>query len=312
MQADLFNEDLEGVSDAVRQGIAIQRAAAKAKRTGGELRMSEPLENPRFRVLNLGGGTQSCALALMSARGDLEPLDFAIFADTGWEKARTYRYVDWLETVVPFPILRVKRAGLNLGEYLIEGTTLPQKGRQHAPFYLDEPFGMMSKQCSKEFKTRVIHAALRQLLGLERGERGPAAPVIEQWLGMTTDELLRVSVSEKRYLHHRYPLIEKRMTKRDVFAWYDLRQLKRPPKSSCIFCPLQRPDQFREIQEDGEDWQRLIDFDRAIRPGYAGMEGSAYLLRQCKPIDQADLRNAADRGQGSFLDDDCGDAACGV
>lgn len=273
--------------------------------------MSEPLENPRYRVLNLGAGTQSCALALMSARGDIEPLDAAYFADTGWEKARTYRYLDWLETQVPFPIFRLRRDGLNLGEYLIENVALGNAKRMTAPFYVDDPFGMMSKQCSKEFKTRVIQAALRELLGLGRGERGPGEPVIEQWLGMTTDEMGRVSVSEKRYLYHRYPLIEQRMTKLDVFAWYDVRQLKRPPKSSCIFCPLQRPAQFREIRKDGEDWSRLVDFDRAIRPGYAGMEGTAYLVRQCRPIDEANLDSAEDKGQGSF-DDFCGDGACGV
>lgn len=306
-QHDLFDAPVEDMSDVERQALAFKRAYARK----GEVRLSEPLPSPQYRVLNLGAGTQSCALALMSARGDLEKLDFAIFADTGWEKARTYRYLDWLETQVPFPIMRVRREGLNLGQYLIEGTTLPQKGRQHAPFYLDEPFGMMSKQCSKEFKTRVIHAALREMLGLQRGERGPREPVVEQWLGMTTDEAGRVSVSEKRYLHHRYPLIELRMSKRDVFGWYFMRQLARPPKSSCIFCPLQRPDQFREIREDGEDWQRLIDFDRAIRPGYAGMDGAAYLLRQCKPIDEADLDSAEDKGQATF-DDFCGDGQCGV
>lgn len=291
----------------------IKRAAAmkRAERRRTELKISEPLPDPRYRVLNLGAGTQSCALALMSARGDLEKLDFAIFADTGWEKARTYRYLDWLETQVPFPILRVRRAGSDLGNFLIENTALPNKGRQTAPFYVDDPFGMLSKQCSKEWKTRVIQKALREILGLAPGERGPNEPVIEQWLGMTNDELTRVSISEKRYLHHRYPLIEKRMTKIDVFAWYDQRQLKRPPKSSCIFCPLQRPDQFREIREDGEDWRRLVDFDRAIRPGYAGMEGAAYLLRQCKPIDEADLDSLEDKGQTTF-DDYCGDGACGV
>jgi hypothetical protein len=304
---DLFTEWPADAPEDVKREAAKVRAA----RRKDVVRFSAPLDSPQFRVLNLGAGTQSCALALMSARGDLEPLDFAYFADTGWEKSRTYRYLDWLETQVPFPVIRLQRAGANLGEFLIENTTLSNKGRQTAPFYVDEPFGMMDKQCSKEWKTRVIQGALRALLGLAPGERGPSEPVIEQWLGMTTDELQRVSSSEKRYLHHRYPLIEKRMSKMDVFAWYDLRQIRRPPKSSCIFCPLQKPAQFREIREDGEDWPRLVGFDRSIRPGYAGMEGAAYLVRQCKPIDEADLDSPEDKGQVSF-DDFCGDGNCGV
>jgi hypothetical protein len=34
-----------------------------------------------MRVLSLGGGTQSCALALMSAAGDLPKVDHIVFAD---------------------------------------------------------------------------------------------------------------------------------------------------------------------------------------------------------------------------------------
>lgn len=36
----------------------------------------------RLRVLSYGGGTQSAALALMSAAGDLPKLDAVVFADT--------------------------------------------------------------------------------------------------------------------------------------------------------------------------------------------------------------------------------------
>lgn len=297
------------MSDHDLFGEAERKAAVRRKVRA--IKISAPLPDPRLRILNLGGGVQSCALALMSARGELEPLDCAIFADTGWEKMRTYRYLDWLEQQVPFPILRVKRAGLDLGQYLIEGATLPQEGRQHAPFYVSDPDTMLSKQCSKEFKTRVIHAALRELLGLGYGERGPAEPVVEQWLGMTNDELGRVSVSEKKYLHHRYPLIERRMTKADLYPWYEQRQLPVPPKSSCIFCPLQRPDQFRDLMATPEDRDRLVPFDEAIPPGHAGMSGRAYLVRQRVPIADADLRSAEDLGQVTF-EDFCGDGNCGV
>lgn len=309
---DLFDEDVEGESDAVRQGIAIQRAAARAARSKTEIRFSEPLADPLYRVLNLGAGVQSSALALMSARGELEPLDYAIFADTGWESVETYEYLEWLETQVPFPVLRVRRAGPDLGQYLIEGTVLPREGRQMAPFFTADPDGMMPKHCSKEFKTRVVQLAMRQLLGLGHGERGPGYPVIEQWLGMTTDETHRVSVSEKRYLHHRYPLIERRMKKIALYPWYEQRQLPVPPKSSCIFCPFNDPKRLAKLLAHPIDGPRLIGFDRAVRPGYAGMEGQVFITRERKPIDQCDLRTPTQRGQGEMgLDDYCGDGECG-
>lgn len=40
---------------------------------------------PSLRVLSYGGGTQSAALALMAAAGDLPKLDAVVFADTQGE-----------------------------------------------------------------------------------------------------------------------------------------------------------------------------------------------------------------------------------
>ena len=42
------------------------------------------------RFLSLGAGVQSSTLALMIANGELEPVDSAIFADTGWEPRKVY------------------------------------------------------------------------------------------------------------------------------------------------------------------------------------------------------------------------------
>ena len=40
-------------------------------------------------AISLGWGTQSFALAAMSALGELPPVDVAIHADTGYERAAT-------------------------------------------------------------------------------------------------------------------------------------------------------------------------------------------------------------------------------
>lgn len=44
---------------------------------------------PDLRVLSYGGGTQSAALALMSAAGELPKLDAVVFADTHGELPET-------------------------------------------------------------------------------------------------------------------------------------------------------------------------------------------------------------------------------
>jgi len=61
----------------------------------------------RLRVLSLGAGVQSTALALMAAHGEVGPMpDCAIFSDTGWEPAAVYEHLARLRSgnVLPFPV----------------------------------------------------------------------------------------------------------------------------------------------------------------------------------------------------------------
>jgi 3'-phosphoadenosine 5'-phosphosulfate sulfotransferase (PAPS reductase)/FAD synthetase len=54
-----------------------------------------------MKILSLGWGVQSFTLAAMVALGELEPIDYAIHADTTHESALTYEFADrwreWLE-----------------------------------------------------------------------------------------------------------------------------------------------------------------------------------------------------------------------
>jgi 3'-phosphoadenosine 5'-phosphosulfate sulfotransferase (PAPS reductase)/FAD synthetase len=64
------------------------------------------------RFLSLGAGVQSSTVALMIAHGELEPVEAAIFADTGWESPKVYEWLEWLEKQLPFPVHRVQRGNL--------------------------------------------------------------------------------------------------------------------------------------------------------------------------------------------------------
>lgn len=46
-----------------------------------------------LKVLSLGAGVQCTALLLMSVKGEIERLDWANFADTGWEPAADYAHL---------------------------------------------------------------------------------------------------------------------------------------------------------------------------------------------------------------------------
>lgn len=65
-----------------------------------------------MRILGLGAGVQSTALALMAAEGITDKLDAAIFADTGWEPKAVYDNVVRLAPVLAkagIPLYRVGR-----------------------------------------------------------------------------------------------------------------------------------------------------------------------------------------------------------
>jgi hypothetical protein len=94
---------------------------------------------PALRVLSLGAGVQSTALLILAARGDLEPLDAAVFADTGWEPAAVYAHLDRIETEIArpagIPILRVGNG------HIREDALDPAHRFASMPLYVRNPGG---------------------------------------------------------------------------------------------------------------------------------------------------------------------------
>lgn len=268
--------------------------------------------SPTLRAISLGAGVQSTTLALMAAHGEIGPMpDCAIFADTGWEPRAVYGHLQWLSSgnVLPFPVLVRRRHGPDLGELCIRMARGEHKREASPPYFTGNPDGMLPKHCSVEFKRRVVARAQRDLLG--EGFVHGAAGQVEVWLGISTDEMQRMKDAPNKWQWNRFPLIEARMSRRDCLAWLSRNGYPKAPKSACIFCPFHTDSQWRELLAS-DDRGRLIEFDRAIRPGFDGMEGEAFLHRQRLPIDEVDLSTPADRGQIEFgFLQEC-DGVCGL
>lgn len=293
---------------------AIEERRARVKKRLASVVLSAPLDAPMIRVLSLGLGLQSVTLAFMSARGDLPMLDAAIFSDTGEEKRATYEYLDYMRPLLPFPIHVVRRPGMTLGQHAVKIAHEDVTRTSSPPWFTANPDGMLPKQCNSEFKKRPVQREIKRMIRERTGaHRLPKEPVVEQWFGMTMDELNRLSDSGVAYLHHRYPLVEEpfRFKRAQCETWLAERQLRIPPKSSCFYCPYQRNDQWRDMRDNHPlDWADAVAFDRAIRPGFFGMEGEAYVHKQRVPLDEVDLSTLEDHGQGSVFG--CGDGVCGT
>ena len=176
----------------------------------------------------------------MAAEGEIEPMpDCAIFADTGWELEAVYQHLRWLRSpnVLPFPV-HVVSAGNICADLLQAGSgerwaSIPTFTRTVVGARVD--VGMIRRQCTKDYKIVPIRRKVRELAGLTR-RRSPKAPVVEQWIGISLDEAIRIKPSFETWRVNRWPLIEQRMTRRDCIAWLKRHDYPIPPKSSCIGC----------------------------------------------------------------------------
>ncbi len=228
--------------------------------------------------------------------------DCAIFADTGWEEQGTYQTLLRLEQHLPFPVYRVS-AGDIVADHI------SAKTRTTMPFYSKGGQGKSLRKCTTEYKIVPVERKIRELLGLSKGQRWPKEQAVEQWFGISLDEIQRMKVSQRKAVEFRYPLVEMRMTRGDCTLWCERNGYPIPPRSACIGCPYHNNDEWRRIRNNPDEWASAIKFDAAIRLS-PGMTSKTYLHRDCMPLEEVDLSTPADHGQLSFLDE-C-DGVCGV
>lgn len=296
----------------------------------------------RLRAISLGAGVQSTTLALMAAHGEIGPMpDCAIFPDTGWEPRAVYDHLAWLMSgnVLPFPV-HIVSAG-NIRDELVgagEGrhrASMPVFVKTVAPAGTEVPVidedadggtvvigsrrttaetvsvGMIQRQCTTDFKVVPIRRKVRELAGLTR-KRSPDHAVVEVWIGISTDEIMRAKPSFEPWQLKRFPLIEKRLSRRDCLAWLRRHGYPEPPKSACIGCPFHDNARWRHMRDhDPAAWNDAVEVDRLIRTELRGIRGEAYLHRSVVPLDEADLTTAADHGQLDLWPNEC-EGMCGV
>lgn len=269
------------------------------------------MTEPRLRVLSLGAGVQSTTLALMATHGEIEPPDCAIFADTQWEPAAVYRHLDWLESVLPFPVRRVTAGDIRQG---IRDRRTTTGGRYAAvPWHIINPDGsaaMGRRQCSSEYKLAPIMREIRALLG-KSGRAYIAPGTVDVLLGISLDEAHRMRASRQRYMVNHYPLVDLGMRRWDCLRWLERHGYPKPDKSACIGCPFHDNAYWRRMRDTSPgEWQDAVQADRELRRGDArGMRGIEYMHRSCVPLDQVDL--SLDTRQADLFGNDC-EGMCGV
>lgn len=279
-----------------------------------------PSAEPVLSVLNLGAGVQSSTVLLMACRGELPRPDVAIFADTQWEPQAVYDWLSWLESeaaVARIPVQRVT-AG-NIRDDVIGAVGSKEVGRVgQPPLYVrgkldvGKEEGRLWRKCSREYKIDPIRQWIRYFFGLKKGQVFPSGSYVEQWYGISLDEVQRMRTPRDPWAINYYPLIERQLRRSDCLAWMERNGYPRPPRSACIGCPFHSDAEWRRLRDDApEEWEDAVEFDEAIRNGLPGVKGEAYLHRSTVPLDEVDLTTPEDHGQARLWDEEC-EGVCGV
>jgi hypothetical protein len=267
-----------------------------------------------MHVISLGAGVQSSTMALMAARGEIMPMPTAaIFADTQSEPKAVYKWLDWLEAQLPFPVIRGTNGSLfnEIGKQRVRG----QWRKQPLPLFIKTKSGkaaLLNRSCTQDYKIKVIHREVRKLLGIYR-RRSPVSPVVIQWIGISTDEATRAKDSRNAWQSNRYPLLENGISRRDCLAWMDNMGYPQPPKSSCVFCPFHSNAQWAEVQADANAWAAACEIDERVGDLFQDRGGELFLHRSLVPL--RGLRFAMDTDyvprDPDLFENEC-EGVCGV
>jgi hypothetical protein len=229
----------------------------------------------RTEIWANGGGTQSAAIACLIRDGILPKPDLAVIADTGYEVATTWRFLD---TYIA-PMLRevgVEVHRVPSAKYATVGIWGGKDGNTLLmPAFTTQSgeIGKLPALCSNEWKLRVIQRWANK-------EHGVKAATF--WMGMSTDELQRVKFPKGKW-EKSYPLIDLRKNRGDCVATVLKRLGVLPPRSRCKHCPNQHQREWRELEP--AEMTFSINFDKNLRK----RDPHVWLHHEAKPLDEVDL-----------------------
>jgi len=281
--------------------------------------MSKPVH-----IISLGAGVQSSTMALMAKHGEITPMPIgAIFADTQDEPASVYKWLDWLEKQLPFPVHRVTIG--KLSERALKLRTAKTGGlycKTDLPIYTLAPDGALGKkvgrQCTHDFKVAPLMKEGKRLAGLAPLSRCKDVRLI-QWIGISLDEIVRMKTAREKWAESRWPLVELRMRRDDCLRWMKKHGYPEPPRSACVYCPFHSNTEWRRLKtEEPEEFIKAVDFEKALQSAKAqskNFRAVPFLHRSCVPLGEIDFSTDVERGQGAWWEenfrDEC-EGMCGV
>lgn len=259
-----------------------------------------------YIYLSLGAGVQSTALYLLSSREarGLPRADVAIFADTqdepGWVYENLERLRAWAKENDGIPIEVVTNGCL--GDHLThkKGNAMGDRFASIPGFTRgdDGRAAPLRRQCTREYKITPIEKKVRELMGYKPRQviKGEAAALV----GISIDEVSRLSDSRTRWVETCFPLVDARIDRFGCLRIVEEHGLPQPQKSSCVYCPYHSDRFWRNLRDNHpEEWGRACEIDETIRDmSKAGVARQVFLHRSLIPLAEIQV----DDGQGELFD----------
>jgi len=263
-------------------------------------------------VISLGAGVQSSTMAIMAAKGDFPPVDCAIFADTGNEPKMVYKYLELLKKILPYPVHIISKGDIMKDMLNAKDNT----NFVVAPYFTQNKItgkkGMVMRQCTNDYKITPIRKKIRELCNIGYGKHFPKDKYVEQWIGISTDEIQRMKPARDKYILNRHPLIEANMSRQDCIKYLKDNEIPLPEKSACIVCPYHNDAYWHFMKtERPSEFEDAVEFDKNIRTGSRNVRDKLYLHRSCKPLDEVEFNKKENDKQLDMFNNEC-EGMCGV
>jgi len=252
-------------------------------------------------VFSSGGGVQSTAALILSARGEIN-FPVHVFANTGddSENPDTLFYVR--NVLMPYAqqhrLTLVETAKRWKGTGPIDtlltalyrrprSVPIPMRGHTGAPG---------RRACTVDWKIRVVDKWIA-----EHGGRGYNVFV---GLGITVDEIQRARTHDptatRGFMKHIvYPFVDLNLTRDDCIDIIADEGLPRPPRSACWFCPYHSPAYWLELRETRPELFRRaakLEHDINAKRGAKCHEEMRWLHRALCPLEEAVSLSTQDDG----------------
>jgi hypothetical protein len=183
----------------------------------------------------------------------------------------------------------------------------------------------------RRFKAELkLYATYKKAMRLARKEKRPAPAMppdvreawnlmqdnalVTQWIGISIDEASRMKPSRHPWSVHRWPVIERGMSRTDCLTWMKRRGYPEPPRSACVYCPYHDDAEWVRLRDDEpEAFAEAVRVDKLYRElkGKAGLRGVPYIHVSRVPLDQVVFKPKQRDTTLSLFNNEC-EGMCGV